>query len=290
LSWGSREKYLAHRYELPPGVYEAMEAGQQGKCALCRRRPRGKPLYVDHDHQTGKVRGLLCNDCNLFLAKAEVYLAATNSGYRPPLWLPPAREERKGRQEPSEALAGETLAEPFIDWRLASGKAVPEDAAAEDTSGEDAPASAPDPVERLLEVLEDIGPLGAQVVQLAEATGRQKTWVYGRLNVLEARGLVVRVPPRRWRINDAEPAKGIEDGIARLLEVLTRHGSGGAHYKAVIAEAALSTTTAYRYMDALCVAGLAIRAGSGVWRAGVSAPLEETIPLPESADVSEATR
>lgn len=42
-----------------------MLAAQQGRCAICGREPRsGKHLHVDHDHDTGRVRGLLCFSCN----------------------------------------------------------------------------------------------------------------------------------------------------------------------------------------------------------------------------------
>ncbi len=41
---------------------------QRGLCAVCKRP--GK-LYVDHDHETGRVRGLLCNRCNLDLGIYE---------------------------------------------------------------------------------------------------------------------------------------------------------------------------------------------------------------------------
>ena len=51
--------------------YEALLARQGGGCAICGATPKrvkkdGTPyrLQVDHDHKTGKVRGLLCFQCN----------------------------------------------------------------------------------------------------------------------------------------------------------------------------------------------------------------------------------
>lgn len=47
--------------------YEKMLKAQDGKCAICQRRPgidQEKRLHVDHCHTTGKVRGLLCSKCN----------------------------------------------------------------------------------------------------------------------------------------------------------------------------------------------------------------------------------
>ena len=47
--------------------YNLMLGHQGGVCALCGRPPGKKPLAVDHDHETGKVRGLLCQNCNVGL-------------------------------------------------------------------------------------------------------------------------------------------------------------------------------------------------------------------------------
>lgn len=53
------------KYGLAYGEYARMLAAQAGGCAICRAEsPAGKSLHVDHDHATGKVRGLLCDLCN----------------------------------------------------------------------------------------------------------------------------------------------------------------------------------------------------------------------------------
>lgn len=37
---------------------------QNGVCAICKTKPNGKKLAVDHDHKTNRTRGLLCSNCN----------------------------------------------------------------------------------------------------------------------------------------------------------------------------------------------------------------------------------
>lgn len=67
----SREKLLAS-YGLSVSDYDRMLAEQGGVCAICGRPEnrthhvtgRAFNLSVDHDHETGKVRGLLCTRCN----------------------------------------------------------------------------------------------------------------------------------------------------------------------------------------------------------------------------------
>lgn len=44
--------------------YEKILSSQNGLCALCGGPPGQRRLAVDHDHQTGKVRALLCSNCN----------------------------------------------------------------------------------------------------------------------------------------------------------------------------------------------------------------------------------
>lgn len=45
--------------------YRRMLASQGGACAICGVRPRRRRLAIDHDHETGAIRGLLCGNCNL---------------------------------------------------------------------------------------------------------------------------------------------------------------------------------------------------------------------------------
>ena len=53
------------RYGIGRKEYDAMHAAQGGLCAICRRTCRsGRALAVDHCHETGRVRGLLCASCN----------------------------------------------------------------------------------------------------------------------------------------------------------------------------------------------------------------------------------
>lgn len=56
---------LWYQYRMPIEVFEQMVEAQHGACAICENGPAlGKRLHVDHDHRTGKVRGLLCHSCN----------------------------------------------------------------------------------------------------------------------------------------------------------------------------------------------------------------------------------
>ncbi len=65
-----RKSHLKIAYGITPEQYEAMLFAQGGKCATCDRvhvdSISGKErLHVDHCHDTGKVRGLLCHYCNI---------------------------------------------------------------------------------------------------------------------------------------------------------------------------------------------------------------------------------
>jgi hypothetical protein len=67
----ARSKRLKHLFNLTIEDYENLLEEQEGKCAICgvtENKTVGTMkthnFCVDHDHETGKVRGLLCNNCN----------------------------------------------------------------------------------------------------------------------------------------------------------------------------------------------------------------------------------
>lgn len=70
-------------YGINQAQYDAMFINQKGVCAICKR-PDKRRLSVDHDHETKKVRALLCGKCNrglgffedshFLLTKASQYL------------------------------------------------------------------------------------------------------------------------------------------------------------------------------------------------------------------------
>lgn len=69
---------LKRKFNMSIEQYEARLANQGGKCATCSksRSSNGKALAVDHCHKTGKIRGLLCNECNtaLGLLKEDILI------------------------------------------------------------------------------------------------------------------------------------------------------------------------------------------------------------------------
>jgi hypothetical protein len=64
----AKERAAGYRrnYGITIEEFDSMLASQDGTCAICYAEPRpGKRnFHVDHDHETGKVRGILCHNCN----------------------------------------------------------------------------------------------------------------------------------------------------------------------------------------------------------------------------------
>ena len=71
-----RHAILKQKYGISKDEYEELVVKQDGLCAICRKPPkqyisthgaRYRYLVVDHNHITGKIRGLLCHKCNIAL-------------------------------------------------------------------------------------------------------------------------------------------------------------------------------------------------------------------------------
>ncbi len=92
-----RNLFLKRRYGISLDEYKMMLLSQGGMCAICRNpettvHKSGTPhtLNVDHCHETGRVRGLLCSLCNTAIGKmhddpsrlraAAMYLESANYG------------------------------------------------------------------------------------------------------------------------------------------------------------------------------------------------------------------
>lgn len=58
---GSRHYHLRRRYGIGAAEVDRMIRDQGGVCLICGR---SDPDHVDHDHATGRVRGILCFNCN----------------------------------------------------------------------------------------------------------------------------------------------------------------------------------------------------------------------------------
>lgn len=70
-----RAAHLRLTYGLTVEQYDAMLAEQGGRCFLCKALPGKKRLAVDHSHESGAVRRLLCSICNTRLGVYQLLKA-----------------------------------------------------------------------------------------------------------------------------------------------------------------------------------------------------------------------
>ena len=79
----SRRAKLKYYFNMTNADYDKLFAQQKGCCAICKSHQSkfDRRLYIDHDHATGKVRGLLCHGCNTHLGIWEL----RKKKYRPEL-------------------------------------------------------------------------------------------------------------------------------------------------------------------------------------------------------------
>lgn len=68
----SRGYDLRRRYNIDLNVVEKLFTEQNGKCAICKNNfPNKKAMHMDHNHETGEIRQLLCRDCNALIGLAK---------------------------------------------------------------------------------------------------------------------------------------------------------------------------------------------------------------------------
>lgn len=80
-----RRMDLRAKYGITIEQYQEMRVRQDGRCAICGMEAgeKGEKLVVDHNHQTGQVRGLLCHLCNAMIgcARESLEILAAASAY-----------------------------------------------------------------------------------------------------------------------------------------------------------------------------------------------------------------
>lgn len=68
----NKDRYLLRVYGITEKEFEDKISHQSGRCAICSSIfTSTKHTHIDHNHTTGKVRGLLCSRCNHLLGHAK---------------------------------------------------------------------------------------------------------------------------------------------------------------------------------------------------------------------------
>lgn len=89
---------LRNKYGITEAQYSALYDAQGGRCAVCGCIPNER-LAVDHDHETGVVRGLLCRRCNLELGHWTVVKLRAAIAYLETETSPPPPTAGQGSAE-----------------------------------------------------------------------------------------------------------------------------------------------------------------------------------------------
>lgn len=69
----NNERMIKAKYGITRAELDVMIEAQAGRCAVCSGPPNGagKRLHIDHCHDTGRIRGLLCSNCNTMIGLAK---------------------------------------------------------------------------------------------------------------------------------------------------------------------------------------------------------------------------
>lgn len=103
----SRADYLRRTFGLDDTSLQAMIDEQGGRCAICRD---AAPQHIDHDHETGEIRGVLCSKCNMGLGLFDDDPARLHSAI---CYL-----RRPRRTQPLEVEEYEPPGPIYVDFRV----------------------------------------------------------------------------------------------------------------------------------------------------------------------------
>jgi len=70
----NKRKYIDSHYKRRYGIsydsYDNLVKKQNGICSICNQKPKTK-LFIDHCHKSGKIRDLLCGNCNRMIGESK---------------------------------------------------------------------------------------------------------------------------------------------------------------------------------------------------------------------------
>lgn len=67
-----RAYQLEHKYGMTEKIFDEMMVNQNDCCAICKKKfIKRRSVFIDHDHNNNKVRGLLCPSCNTMIGLAK---------------------------------------------------------------------------------------------------------------------------------------------------------------------------------------------------------------------------
>jgi DNA repair exonuclease SbcCD ATPase subunit len=75
-----RKKARAKKFGLTLEQVEQLHIDHDHKCAICKVEVSGKGACIDHCHNTNKIRGLLCINCNFMLGSARDNIQTLQAG------------------------------------------------------------------------------------------------------------------------------------------------------------------------------------------------------------------
>jgi len=75
-----KNEQLKYRYGISLDEYNDMLQAQGGTCAMCDATALDDTLCVDHNHDTGEVRAILCKPCNTMLGMSGDSVARLQAG------------------------------------------------------------------------------------------------------------------------------------------------------------------------------------------------------------------